>query len=63
MHCNFSTDYMRDTGGKDYFLKLMDKFEEYKDEHKNSHVQGGTKGNDSEEEEDDHGHGHGGQKV
>ena len=33
MHCNFSTDYMRDTGGKDYFLKLMDKFEEYKDEH------------------------------
>ena len=33
MHCNFSTDYMRDTGGKEYFLKLMDKFEEYKDEH------------------------------
>ena len=33
MHCNFSTDYMRTTGGKEYFLKLMDKFEEYKDEH------------------------------
>jgi glutamine synthetase len=33
MHCNFSTDYMRDTGGKEYFLKLMDKFEAYKDEH------------------------------
>ena len=33
MHCNFSTDFMRDTGGKEYFLKLMDKFEEYKDEH------------------------------
>ena len=33
MHCNFSTDYMRETGGKDYFLKLMDKFETYKDEH------------------------------
>ncbi len=33
MHCNFSTDHMRETGGKEYFLKLMDKFEEYKDEH------------------------------
>ncbi len=33
MHCNFSTEYMRETGGKEYFLKLMDKFEEYKDEH------------------------------
>jgi len=33
MHCNFSTEYMRTTGGKDYFLKLMEKFEEYKDEH------------------------------
>ena len=33
MHCNFSSDYMRSTGGKDYFEKLMDKFEEYKDEH------------------------------
>lgn len=33
MHCNFSTDYMRETGGKEYFLKLMDAFEKYKDEH------------------------------
>ncbi|MFW5883736.1 MAG: glutamine synthetase beta-grasp domain-containing protein [Verrucomicrobiota bacterium] len=33
MHCNFSTEYMRNTGGKDYFLKLMDAFEKYKDEH------------------------------
>ncbi len=33
MHCNFSTEFMRETGGKDYFMKLMDKFEEYKDEH------------------------------
>ncbi len=33
MHCNFSSDYMRGTGGKDYFMKLMDKFEAYKDEH------------------------------
>jgi glutamine synthetase len=33
MHCNFSSDYMRSTGGKDYFEKLMAKFEEYKDEH------------------------------
>ncbi len=33
MHCNFSTEYMRETGGKDYFLKLMDAFEKYKDEH------------------------------
>ncbi|MBC2601348.1 glutamine synthetase beta-grasp domain-containing protein [Puniceicoccus vermicola] len=33
MHCNFSTDYMRETGGKEYFMKLMDAFEKYKDEH------------------------------
>ncbi|MGJ3241758.1 MAG: glutamine synthetase beta-grasp domain-containing protein [Opitutales bacterium] len=33
MHCNFSTGYMRETGGKDYFMKLMEKFEQYKDEH------------------------------
>jgi len=33
MHCNFSTDYMRDTGGKEYFLKLMDAFDENRDEH------------------------------
>ena len=29
MHANFSTDHLRDKGGKDYFLKLMDAFEEY----------------------------------
>jgi glutamine synthetase len=33
MHCNFSTAFMRDTGGKDYFLKLMDAFEKNRDEH------------------------------
>ncbi|NDV61399.1 glutamine synthetase [Puniceicoccales bacterium CK1056] len=33
MHCNFSTDYLRDTGGKDYFLKLMDAFDKNRDEH------------------------------
>jgi glutamine synthetase len=33
MHCNFSTDYMRDVGGKEYFLKLMDAFEANRDEH------------------------------
>jgi len=33
MHCNFSTDFMRETGGKDYFEKLMEAFEKYKDEH------------------------------
>ncbi len=33
MHCNFSTEYMRQTGGKDYFLALMDAFEKNKDEH------------------------------
>ena len=33
MHCNFSSEYMRETGGKDYFMKLMDAFEKYKDEH------------------------------
>jgi hypothetical protein len=37
--------------------------EEYKEGDKNSHVQGGTKGNDSEEEEDGHAGHHGGQKV
>lgn len=36
----------------------LQKFEEH---HKNTHAQGGTRGNDSEEEEDDDGHG--GQKV
>jgi glutamine synthetase len=33
MHCNFSTKYLREVGGKEYFLKLMDAFEKYKDEH------------------------------
>lgn len=33
MHCNFSTEYMRETGGKEYFLKLMDAFEKNRDEH------------------------------
>lgn len=33
MHTNFSTGYMRDKGGKDYFEKLMAAFDKYKDEH------------------------------
>ncbi len=33
MHCNFSTEYMRTKGGKDYFLKLMDAFSKYREEH------------------------------
>ena len=33
MHANFSTEYLRETGGKDYFLKLMDAFEKYTEEH------------------------------
>ena len=33
MHCNFSTKYLREVGGKDYFLALMDAFEKNKDEH------------------------------
>ncbi len=33
MHCNFSTKYLREVGGKDYFMKLMDAFDKYKDEH------------------------------
>lgn len=33
MHTNFSTAYMRDKGGKDYFEKLMAAFDKYKDEH------------------------------
>ena len=33
MHANFSTEYMRETGGKDYFLALMDAFERNRDEH------------------------------
>ena len=33
MHCNFSSTHMRETGGKEYFMKLMDAFEKYVDEH------------------------------
>ncbi len=33
MHSNFSTKYMREVGGKDYFEKLMAAFDKYKNEH------------------------------
>ena len=33
MHCNFSTTYMREKGGKEYFEKLMAAFDKYKNEH------------------------------
>ena len=33
MHANFSTDHLREVGGKEYFLKLMDAFEEFTEEH------------------------------
>jgi len=33
MHANFSTEYMRSIGGKDYFEALMAAFDKYKDEH------------------------------
>jgi len=33
MHANFSTKYMREVGGEDYFKKLMDVFEKNRDEH------------------------------
>ena len=33
MHCNFSTDYLRETGGKEYFEKLMDAFQKNREEH------------------------------
>ena len=33
MHANFSTEYMRTVGGKDYFEALMAAFDKYKDEH------------------------------
>ena len=33
MHCNFSTKFMRETGGEDYFKKLMDAFDKNRDEH------------------------------
>jgi len=33
MHSNFSTDYLREKGGKDYFEALMAAFDKYKNEH------------------------------
>jgi glutamine synthetase len=33
MHCNFSTEYLRETGGEEYFLKLMDAFQKNREEH------------------------------
>jgi glutamine synthetase len=33
MHTNFSTEYLREVGGKEYFEALMDAFDEVKDEH------------------------------
>lgn len=33
MHCNFSTEYLRETGGKEYFEKLMAAFEKNREEH------------------------------
>ena len=33
MHCNFSTEHMREHGGKEYFEKLMAAFDKFKNEH------------------------------
>jgi glutamine synthetase len=33
MHTNFSTKFMREQGGKDYFERLMAALDKYKDEH------------------------------
>ena len=33
MHTNFSTEYLREVGGKEYFEKLMAAFDKYKNEH------------------------------
>jgi glutamine synthetase len=33
MHCNFSTKFLRETGGKAYFEKLMAAFNDHRDEH------------------------------
>jgi glutamine synthetase len=33
MHSNFSTEYMRSTGGEKYFMDLMAAFDKYKNEH------------------------------
>ncbi|MGZ4290323.1 MAG: glutamine synthetase, partial [Gaiellaceae bacterium] len=33
MHTNFSTEYLREVGGEEYFEALMTAFDEYKDHH------------------------------
>ena len=33
MHANFSTEYLRTVGGKDYFMKLMKAFEDAREDH------------------------------
>src|ERR1700679_1498681 len=33
MHCNFSTKYLREVGGKEYFEALMAAFDKNKNEH------------------------------
>jgi glutamine synthetase len=33
MHCNFSTEKMREEGGEPYFMSLMDAFEKFREEH------------------------------
>lgn len=33
MHCNFSTEKMREEGGEPYFKSLMDAFEKFREEH------------------------------
>ena len=33
MHANFSTKYMRETGGREYFYKLMEQFEKNLEDH------------------------------
>ena len=33
MHCNFSNEYMRTVGGKEYFEKLMEAFNKFREEH------------------------------
>jgi glutamine synthetase len=33
MHANFSTDYLRESGGKEYFDALMGAFAEHQEEH------------------------------
>jgi len=33
MHCNFSTEFMRNVGGKEYFERLMTQFQKNREEH------------------------------